>query len=175
MMESCSFHPEHQAVEFCEVCRRPLCGLCLWYTTDGHRLCQEHAQARREAGEQVLPPQTYQEAIQPTLMERPAEKSGQLPEYRGNNYDLGALLAALIGVMILASCSGGLYCMPIVALLLGVLAYQNANKAVDPRRTRLFAGVGLGVVGLMFLALVSFITLYIVIFAVAMTLSAGRP
>ena len=176
MTESCSFHSEHQAVEFCEECRRPLCGLCLWYTGDGHRLCEEHARLRREAGEQVLPPQTYQEAIGPTLREQPAEKSSQSsPLYRGNNYDLSALVTALIGFMILASCSGGIYCMPVAALALGLLAYSNADKAVDPGRTRLLAGVGLGVVGLMVFAIISFITLYVILFAVVMTLSAGRP
>lgn len=175
MIEACSFHPEHQAIESCELCRRPLCGLCLWYTADGHRLCEEHARVRREAGEQVLPPQTYQEAIRPTLMEQPAAKGSQLPQYRGNNYDLSALVTALIGVMMIASCSGGIYCMPVAALMLGILAYHNADKAMDPGRTRLLAGVGLGVVGLMFFAILSFITLYVVLFVGAMALSAGRP
>jgi hypothetical protein len=140
-MEHCVFHPNRAAVEHCEVCKRALCGHCLWYTEDGHRLCEIHAQEREAGGETVLPPETYAEAINTQLVarqsdEKPRPRRSQddkeeIP-YKGNSQDLTALLAAVMSVTVLLSCMGGAYCLPIAAFLLGIVGFANAAKAVDP-------------------------------------------
>lgn len=168
-MEQCVFHPRLAAIEHCETCNRALCGQCLWYTEDGHRLCKFHAEELREQGIPVLPPETYAEAINSSLVARPQpangpEESGsgqQQAPYRGNNQDLTALLAAGIGAITLFSCMGGVYCLPILAVLLGVAAYINAGQAVDPRRTRILSAVGIGISGLMLFMVVAY---FLVIF-----------
>ena len=170
-MEQCVFHPNHAAVEHCEVCKRALCGRCLWYTEDGHRLCEIHAKEREEAGETIQHPDTYAEAINTQFVARQSgekgngqsgdeEKDNKIP-YKGNSQDLTALLAAVMSVTVLLSCvPGGVYCLPFVALLLGILGYANASQAVDPHRTRLMSGVSLGAIGLIMLGIVACIGTY---------------
>lgn len=173
-MEPCAFHPEHAAVEYCEVCEQPLCGLCLWYTASGHRLCRAHARDRAEAGEQVLPPQTYHEAIESSLVRSQIGSAGEPGTYRGNNTDLSGLVAAVMGLTTLLSCMGGVYCLPVVVLLLGASAFVNANQAVDAQRTRRLAAVGVGIVAFMFLLVFAFILLYIA-FIVFLVIAGSRP
>lgn len=164
-MDACTFHPDNAAVEPCEVCGRPLCGLCLWYTTDGHRLCEAHARERLADGAQVLPPETYQEAIDHSLRRTPAGDDALLSAngekiYRGNSIDLNALIAAGLGLVTLASCCGGAYCLPIAGLVLGILAYTNADRSLDARRTRNLAAVGMGVAAFMLLTVLAAIGFY---------------
>ena len=100
-MDVCTNHPELTAVESCEVCQKPLCALCLWYTADGHRLCETHAQERELAGEAVLSPDTYREALAGSLRRKPAAPESGAQErtvYRGNSYDLASALAAVVGM-----------------------------------------------------------------------------
>jgi hypothetical protein len=158
-MEHCANHPDLVAVEHCEICGRPLCGHCLWYEEEsGRRLCENHAMEMKAAGAKVLPPETYAEAIDPSLVRRPggvvaeAAIPGQ-KFYQGNSQDLGALIAAVVAITTLASCAGGAYCLPVFALILGIAMYSNASAAHDPQRTRKLAGVGIGV-GALFLVLV---------------------
>jgi uncharacterized membrane protein YidH (DUF202 family) len=173
-MEVCAFHPEHAAVESCEVCNKPLCGLCLWYTAEGHRLCEVHARARQNAGEQVLPPHTYREAIPNSLWQAPeaAAESGRRV-YRGNETDLGALLAAVAALTTVFSCMGGAYCLPLFIVLLGAATYINADQALDPKRTRLLAGLGVGAVALMLLVTFAFFAFYLLIVFVAIFAGGG--
>jgi len=169
-MEHCVNHPNREAVEHCEVCNRALCGHCLWYTEDGHRLCEIHAQEREAAGETVLPPETYAEALnnQP-LSRQPSEKSAERQSkdndrddipYKGNSQDLTAFLSAVMAVTVLLSCMGGAYCLPIAALLLGIVGFMNASKAVDPQRTRLLSGISLGIGGFIFLGILAMFGFY---------------
>ena len=171
-MDACVYHPDHGAIESCEVCRRPLCGLCLWYTEDGHRLCEAHARERAEAGTRVLPPQTYREAIATSLLRSPAGAPDAGAIYQGNSNDVGALVAAIAAFAVVASCMGGAYCLPLFIVLLGAATYANADKAIDPRRTRLLAGTGIGVAGLFLLGIFAFVGFYILMFAV-LALSGG--
>lgn len=171
MDDVCTFHPEHQAVESCEVCQRPLCGLCLWYTGDGYRLCQVHAAERAAKGEEVLSPETYQEAVRPQAASAP--RRDQPGIYQGNSYDVGALMAAVAGLATIASCSGGIYCLPVITLLLGIGVFLKADQAVDRRRTRLLAGIGIGLTGLILLAIFAMFTFYIVLILVMM--ATGGP
>jgi hypothetical protein len=172
-MEACAFHPDHAAVEYCEVCEQPLCGLCLWYTADGHRLCRAHARERSEAGEQVLPPQTYHEAIEPSLVRSPAGSGDEPGIYRGNRTDLSALVAAVAGVITLLSCMGGVYCLPLAVLLLGGSAYLNAGQAVDALRTRRLAAIAIGIVAFMLLLVFAFVFLYVAFFVILVVAGSG--
>lgn len=162
-MSSCVNHPELEAVEKCEVCQEPLCSLCLWYGEKGHRYCDTHAQAAKLSGEQIFSPQTYSEGIPASLTraEAPiAATVGGEKLYQGNQQDLYAFVAAALAIVSLASCFGGVYCLPIVGAILGGVAYFNADRSLDPRRTRLMGGIAMGVGGLLILVIVLFIFLY---------------
>lgn len=184
MTDSCVNHPENAAVESCEVCARPLCGLCLWYTEDGHRLCAGHARDREMAGESILPPHTYQEAFAAGVQRKrePAGHDDDRPVspgeptiYKGNNNDLFALVAVVLGFVTLASCFGGLYCLPFLAIALAAMAYFNAGQSVDPQRTRRFAAIGLGTSLVIFFVLAAFVFLYVFFIFFAIAASSGGP
>lgn len=178
-MEQCAIHSSHVAIEHCEVCNKPLCGLCLWYTVDGKRLCEEHASAHLEDGEQVLPPETYAEAIGNSLVikqpDRESESTGDDIPYKGNSEDLNALLAAVLGLTTLFSCVGGAYCLPVVAAALGLAAYANASKAVDPSRTRRLSIIGISVGGLLFFCLIAYFGAIFIFVLIALTSNLGGP
>jgi hypothetical protein len=176
-MVSCANHPDHQAIEHCEVCERPLCGLCLWYSDDGRRLCEEHAAEAHSAGKSVLPPETYAEAIAGSLVRQTENNdtpgAGEPRLYRGNSQDVAALIAVVAALTTLSSCMGGVYCLPLILLVIGVVLYSGAQTAVDPRRTRIFAGVSIGVGGLFVLFIFSYIAFVAVVLAVSFGLGAS--
>jgi hypothetical protein len=184
MTNTCINHPQNAAVEQCEVCARPLCGLCLWYTEDGHRLCANHAQERQATGTKVLPPHTYQEAFAAGVVrnqepagtgeDRPIS-SGGATVYKGNSNDLLSLLAVVLGLVTLVSCFGGVYCLPFVGIALAAIAYINAGQSVDPPRTRRMAGIGLGISAAIFLILAAFIFMYIFFIIFAIVAANGMP
>src|SRR5689334_16864137 len=102
---TCYLHPTLLAVEHCEVCRRPVCGSCLWYAQDGRRLCPDHAAELLRAGQTVAPPERYAEGI--AASEASAARQTQPgPRYQGNGVDLTALVAALTGGAALLLCTG---------------------------------------------------------------------
>lgn len=180
-MDTCEFHPNHSAIEHCEVCDKPLCGLCLWYTDDGHRLCETHAKDRESDGQKVLPPHTYHEAIEGSLVRKEGDPAGTSSSssskeklYKGNSTDLNAFVAGMIGIVTIASCSGGAYCLPLVAVVLGFMAYRNAEQAIDPKRTRTMAMIGMGVGALILAFVFAVILLYVFVFAAAFA-STGGP
>lgn len=144
MTETCANHPDHPAAEHCEICRRPLCGLCLWYGDDGRRLCAEHARAAAAEGVRVVPPEAYAEGIGASLVAQTAvEAKKESWPYRGNREDVVALVAAVVGLVTLISCFGGVYCLPVFGAVLGLAAFADAGRAADPKRTRRLAAVGI--------------------------------
>jgi hypothetical protein len=145
-METCSFHPDHAAIEHCEVCSKPLCDLCLWYADDGRRLCASHARAYQNTGGKAHAPETYDEAIQPRELDDSMlpDTSDRAP-YRGNSHDVLAAAAATLGVTALAGCMGFAYCLPFLAGILGLVAMMNAKYALDPKRARTLGAIALGV------------------------------
>jgi hypothetical protein len=169
-MDHCANHQDHVAIESCELCERPLCALCLWYSADGRRLCEDHAKERQDQGDQVYSPAAYAEAVHSTLADQARRQDEEEPAtYKGNRQDVNALISAGLVLTALFSCCGGVYCLPVIALILGAVAYVGADKAFDPSRTRRLAGVGLGASALMLMAAMAFIGLYIIllVFAVA--------
>ena len=150
-MESCTFHPDHVAIEHCEVCHRALCDLCLWYADDGRRLCVTHAQELEKTGLEVHPPEKYDQALKPREFDDPHLPVVQdRAPYRGNSHDIFAALALVMGATSLASCMGFMYCLPIIGGILGLVGMMNAKYALDPQRTRTMGalGLGIGVIGL---------------------------
>src|SRR5687768_12426257 len=114
--EPCFRHPERASVEHCEICRRPVCGLCLWYAESGERLCPDHAVEFQQAGKQVIPPDRYAAgiALSQASAARPAQP--QAP-YQGNSVDVTALIAAVTGGLTLAWCAGFAWLIPLLAFL----------------------------------------------------------
>ncbi len=95
--------------------------------------------------------------------------------YRGNQTDVGAMMAALLGLITLASCFGGLYCLPILGLILGVVAYRGAQNAIDSQRTKVLAIIGMVTGGLFVFAIFAVISLYVGIFVLAAASAGGFP
>lgn len=187
----CINHPHRAAVEHCEVCGDPLCGYCLYYTDDGQRLCETHAKAAQENGLEIIPPATYSEGIIPSqaaasqvakVREQYKPKGAaenNLPLYHGNNTDLQGFVAMGMGLLTLGTCCGGTYCFPFLAVGLGVIVLMNAKDAVDPRRARTQAWMGIlsgGVLaGLMVSCIAFYIITYGAIFAAASNTSFSTP
>lgn len=174
-MDQCAYHQDHVAIENCEVCDRPLCALCLWYGADGRRLCEVHAREAQLHGDEVHSPDVYAEAIQNSLIV-PADQQNAgdgSTSFLGNSKDVNGLLSAVLALTALFSCCGGVYCLPIIALALGAFAYANAEKAIDPARTRRLAGVGLGAAALMMVAIFVCIGVYMALFVAAVVSSPG--
>ncbi len=166
----CHFHPDRIALERCEVCGKPLCAYCLYYTEDGQRLCVEHAAEARELGVQVDEPSIYADQLISAQVgaDRKQKRSWRDADstlYKGNSTDLTALVALVIGAVTLASFCGGGCCVPIVGLGLSVLGLVNARKAYDPSRTRKLSVVGLLISGVFVLIIVGLLLLYGVMFA----------
>ena len=166
----CHFHPERIALERCEVCDKPLCAYCLYYTEDGQRLCVEHAAEARALGVRVDEPAAYADQLISAQVgaDRKHKRGWQDTDstlYKGNSTDLAALVALVLGVVTLGSCCGGLYCVPIVGLLLSILGLVNARKAYDPSRTRKLSLIGLAASGVVVLVIVGAMILYGMMFA----------
>ncbi len=140
--ETCHRHPARLAVEHCETCRRPVCGSCLWYAETGQRLCPDHAAQALHAGQTVTPPERYAAGIGPSEVSAARAPEAYLP-YKGNSTDVTALIAALTGLMALLSCAGCSWLLPLLAFVLGLVAWLQARDSADPSRTRWLSGLGL--------------------------------
>jgi len=161
----CANHPDRLALERCEVCNKPVCAYCLYYTADGQRLCEDHAEEARLRGIAVEDPASYSTQLlgaQAGVVHK--QKRGDEPHdglYRGNSNDLIGLIALLIAVIALVSCGGGFYCLPPIGMILSLLAIVNAKKAYDPKRTRRYGIIGLLVSSIWFLLAAACIALFL--------------
>jgi len=147
---NCENHPDRIALERCEVCGKPLCAYCLYYTADGQRLCAEHAEQARRMGVQIEEPATYAEQLigaQAGIAGKRKRADDDDNLYRGNSNDLTALVGLLIGLFSLGMCCGTGYCLPVAGFVLSLVAVINAKDAHDPRRTRKFGLIGMLVSG----------------------------
>ncbi len=166
----CYFHPDRVALERCEVCNKPLCAYCLYYTEDGQRLCVEHAAEARALGVHVDEPAAYAEQligaqIGADRKQKRGWREADRSLYKGNSTDLIALIALVLGVVTLGSCCGGFYCVPVAGVLLALAGLINARKAYDPGRTRKLSAVALAASGVVVLVIVLAFALYGVLFA----------
>ncbi len=95
--------------------------------------------------------------------------SDQEVTFRGNAVDLAALGAVISGALVLLtclSCGMGVYCLPFIPLLLGVIGLASAPGGVDVERTRLFSWLAIGAGGAMILLIALGALLYIVMIIV---------
>ncbi len=145
---NCENHPDRIALERCEVCHKPLCAYCLYYTEDGQRLCQAHAEEARRRGLHVEEPDAYAAQLigaqaGATRKEDRGRAASDEELYKGNSNDLMAFVGLLLAGISAAACCGGAYCLPVVGFVLSLVAVINAGKSFDPRRTRRLGVIGL--------------------------------
>ena len=85
------------------------------------------------------------------------------PTYTGNKQDNTATLAMIVGLtMVASSCTFGLggCLLPIFAFVAGIMGLRSANQALDPRRTRTYAWIGIATGGLILLFIIGILLLY---------------
>src|SRR5512133_619437 len=147
--QHCINHPGRIALEKCEVCGKPLCAYCIYYTEDGQRLCAEHAEQARQLGLEIEEPGTYAEFLvgaQAGAVGK-AKRGVSLADdpslYHGNTTDLMGLIGMLFSVLSVTMCCGAFYCLPIIGFLVSLTALLTSKHAHDPRRTRRLGFVGL--------------------------------
>ncbi len=101
------------------------------------------------------------------------------PTFLGNSNDVLAIVAVtLAGTTALCCLSWGygIYCLPVVALVLGGVALLNAQSSVDPERTRRLGWISIGTGGVV-LGVIIVLMLCVVLFYVGMfaTMFATMP
>jgi hypothetical protein len=173
---TCINHPERTAVEHCEVCGSPLCAYCLYYTSDGQRLCKTHADQAEAAGAFVRSPEVYAGGLIPAQVDasrQPAGRPGAL--YEGNAADVIALVGLLIAAISLTACIPGLSCLlgP-VGLIISLVALFMSRDARNRARTRLMAGIGIGLSALWAIIVIAcFSTYFVPLVTFTTNLSSG--
>jgi hypothetical protein len=170
-MPACINHDDHAAIEFCEICRDPLCDLCLWYDDDGRRLCERHARELETQGIEVHSPALYEEGIRV----REVEPHEFTPPYQGNDTDLMAALALLFGAASVAQFFGFAYCMPVLALVLGFAALTSRKAGLDPTRSRTMSIFGISLSVISFLPFVFFFCMFAFVTTLGFVASNGGP
>ncbi|MBN1978757.1 MAG: hypothetical protein JW918_15270 [Anaerolineae bacterium] len=96
------------------------------------------------------------------------DESTQRRVYRGNAFDITALIALATGLLTLLTCASMgymIYCMPVIPLALGIVGLATARKAVDPERTRLLSWIGLGSGGVFLLMALAFFVIWLAVVA----------
>ncbi len=175
---TCAFHPERIALERCEVCHKPLCAYCLYYTEDGQRLCAEHAAQARQQGLHVEEPGLYADQLLGAQVGADRKRKREHEQeakglYTGNSTDLLSLIGLLIGGVSLLACCGAGYCLPVVGFVFSLVALINAQHAVDPRRTRRLGIAGMLVSGVWVVLLAACIAVYGLSLSSALTTFRG--
>ena len=142
-LTTCANHPERAAVESCEVCLSPLCAYCLYYTSDGQRLCKTHAEQAAAAGAFIRAPGTYAGQLIGAQLEASRNQITQRAAYEGDAVDVLALVGMVLGIVSIMLCVPGVCCLvgP-VGMIFSVVALVGAKNAHDPSRTRTMAGIG---------------------------------
>ncbi|MBN1218801.1 MAG: hypothetical protein JXM69_07730 [Anaerolineae bacterium] len=102
----------------------------------------------------------------------PAEHGSPTVTFRGNGYDLAAVIGVTIGGMVLLSCvtcNLAYYAFPFIPIILGIVGLVLAKDSVEPERTKLLSwlSLGSGAIFLLLAFLCVLIYLGFIIFAVA--------
>lgn len=96
--------------------------------------------------------------------------------YQGNGYDLAALVGVTTGVIVLLVCGTGgvgVYCLPIVPVILGIIGLMTANDSVNPDRTKFLSWLSLAVGGLILLFILMIVIVYVAFIAFAIAEGGG--
>ncbi len=112
------------------------------------------------------------EVTAPTTPNEPLRPAPPEATFKGNTYDLAALGALASGIIALFSCvtcGMGVYCLPLVPLVLGLIGLLSARQSVEEERTRLWSWLGIAAGGLIVLLTIAGVVLYIgfIVLAVA--------
>ena len=92
--------------------------------------------------------------------------------FQGNNYDLAAVVGVIIGSITLLSCATcnlGVYLLPFLPLILGLIGLITAKDSVNPERTRLLSWLSIGSSAVIILLILAVVILYIGFIAYAVT------
>ncbi len=92
------------------------------------------------------------------------------PTFVGNFNDVLAIVAATLAGVTAFGCLTmfyGLYCLPAITLVVGVVALVNAKSSLQPDRTKRWGWISLGT-GSVFLVIMVALVLLFVLFYVAM-------
>ena len=123
------------------------------------------------------PPQPPMVPQAPQAKPRPDDESAEVT-YRGNSTDLsaiGALASSVLLILTCLTCGSGIYCLPIVPLVLGLIGVLGAKRAVNKEQTRLFSWIGIGAGGLSILLVIAgFITYLIFVLFIVLLGQQGR-
>src|SRR4051812_3486301 len=158
---TCVNHPKRAAIETCEVCGKPLCAYCLYYTEDGQRLCREHAEQAHAAGARVRAPQVYADGLIASQIDASTPEKSALPAYQGDTIDVLALIGLVVAIIGLLVCFPPALCLigP-VGLILSLISLAGARNARNPHRVRTMAGIGATISGLWVIVVVACILAY---------------
>ncbi len=110
--------------------------------------------------------------VAPSAASEFSRQAGPEATFKGNTYDLAALGALISGIIALFSCvtcGMGIYCLPLVPLVLGLIGLLSARQSVQEERTRLWSWLGIAAGGFIVLLTIAGIVLYVafVVLAVA--------
>ena len=137
----------NEAIERCEITGVPLCAGCLWYTDDGRRLSEREARKLNDKGVVVYSPQIYLQQLG-TAARLPSLPEAHYTYTRASNgNDLVATIAAVTGLISMASCFGiGLaVCavpLPLLPLILGSVGLAGSKNAARPSQARFLSWIG---------------------------------
>lgn len=84
--------------------------------------------------------------------------------FQGNNYDLAAVVGVTIGGITLLSCATcnlGVYLLPFLPLILGLIGLIAAKDSVNPGRTKLLSWISIGSSAVILLLILAVVILYI--------------
>ncbi len=141
---ACYRHPDRPAIEQCETCGRAVCAACLWYTEDGERLCEEHAAVRKAAGEPIIPPERYVEAHDDAQADAARGSVAPTAPFQGNSIDVLALVAVVVGVVAFSLNFGGVYLLPLIGVVLGLIVVIQAGQSLNKKRSATLGWVAIG-------------------------------
>lgn len=136
--------------------------------------------APRSADERPRAPEAPQAARAPQAPQaQPTSDSEEVEvTYRGNSTDLsaiGALASSILLLFTCLTCGSGVYCLPVVPLVLGLIGVLGAKRSVNKEQTELFSWIGIGAGGLSVLLIVVGIIAYLVFVAfIVMLGQSGR-
>ncbi len=99
------------------------------------------------------------------------------PTFVGNFNDVLAIVAATLAGVTVFGCltmTYGLYCLPVITLVLGTVVLFNAKASIQPERTRLWGWISLGTGGVFVLILIAAIMLLVLFYAAMLALALNN-
>lgn len=121
------------------------------------------SQAEGKRPQAPPPPEPRKGPQAPQAQPRPTSDESEVT-YQGNSTDLsaiGALASSILLLFTCLTCGSGVYCLPIVPLVLGLIGVFGAKRSVNKEQTQIFSWIGIGAGGLSILMIVAAIVAYL--------------